>query len=294
MSDRPTQKPLRKPPWLRVRPPAGAAYARLSEIVSTHRLHTVCSSAGCPNVGECWSAGVATLMILGGRCSRSCTFCGVDGGECEPPDPGEPARAAEAVAEMGLAHVVITSVTRDDLPDGGAAVWAETIIAVRRRCPETRIEALIGDFLGRREECETVFAAGPDILGHNVETVPRLYAAVRPQADFERSLGVLQWACQAGLVAKSGLMVGLGEDRAEVLEVLRRLRGVGVSIVTMGQYLSPSASHHPVVRYVEPSEFDEYAAAAREMGFAAVASGPLVRSSYQADRQAREARAAND
>ncbi len=289
MPDHPDRATLPKPPWLRVRAPDGAAYKRLREIISTCGLHTVCDSAACPNVGECWSAGVATLMILGGRCSRNCAFCGVASGPRGPADPAEPERVADAVRQMGLRHVVVTSVTRDDLADGGAGIWAETIMAVRRTCPQVTIEVLVPDFLGRRSDCETVIAAGPDVFGHNVETVSRLYDQVRPGADFDRSLAVLGWASGAGLRTKSGLMVGLGEGREEVLDVLARLRSAGVAMVTIGQYLRPSAAHHPVVRYVEPDEFDAYARQAEGMGFSAVAAGPLVRSSYHADRQARRA-----
>ena len=284
-----TASGVAKPRWLRVRPPRGAACERVRQVVSAQRLETVCSSAGCPNVGECWSAGVATLMILGGRCSRDCRFCGVPSGGCLPADPDEPPRVAQAAAAMGLAHVVITSVTRDDLPDGGAGIWAETISAVRRRCGGATVEALVPDFLGRRDDCKTVFAARPDVLAHNVETVPRLHGLVRPQADFGRSLRLLRWAADDGLVTKSGLMVGLGETDDEVVGVLERLRAAGVRIVTIGQYLRPSRRHLPVARYVHPDGFEHYRRQAEGMGFDSAACGPRVRSSYQAARQARAA-----
>ena len=284
-----TARGAAKPRWLRVRAPQGAACERVRQVVSGHGLETVCVSAGCPNLPECWSAGVATLMILGGRCSRNCRFCGVPSGGCRAPDRGEPARVAAAAAEMGLAHLVITSVTRDDLPDGGAGIWAETISAVRRRCPGATVEALVPDFLGRREECMAVFAARPDVLAHNVETVPRLYGLVRPRADFQRSLRLLRWAGEDGLVTKSGLMVGLGETDEEVVAVLECLRAAAVRIVTIGQYLRPSRRHLPVARYVHPDGFEQYRRRAEGMGFGAAACGPLVRSSYHADRQARAA-----
>jgi len=284
MTDTTTAQPAaRKPPWLRVRAPAGAGYRRLRELVRRYGLHTVCQSARCPNVGECWSAGTATLMILGGRCTRACGFCAVPSGPVGPPEADEPARVARATRALGLRHVVITSVTRDDLPDGGAELWARTIRAVRRECPGVTVEALVPDFGGRRRACGRVIAAAPDVFAHNVETVPRLYPQVRPQAQFERSLALLEWAGRAGLTTKSGLMLGMGESRSEVLEVLRRLRQAGVRIVTLGQYLRPAPGRIPVVRYVPPREFDELGARAREMGFEAVASAPLVRSSYRAE-----------
>ncbi len=271
-----------KPPWLRVRLPAGADCRRLEQVLQAHRLRTVCQSAGCPNMGECWSAGTATIMILGGRCTRSCRFCGVPKGRPDPPDADEPRRVGAAVAAMGLDYVVLTSVTRDDLADGGAAAWAQTIAAVRRAAPVTGIEALVPDFRGRPADFQRVLAARPEVLAHNVETVPRLYELVRPEADYGRSLRLLASAVHAGLTAKSGLMVGLGESGQEILAVLSDLRRAGVRIVMMGQYLRPSPGHMPVDRYVSPSAFQELAAQARAMGFDAVAAGPLVRSSYRA------------
>jgi len=288
MGARPNGRPrTSKPRWLRVRAPKGPAYERLRRIVADNRLHTVCESAGCPNIGECWSAGTATFMILGGRCSRGCRFCGVPGGRCDPADADEPRRVAAAVKAMGLEYAVITSVTRDDLPDGGSGLWAETISAVRQACPRAGIEALVPDFQGRGRDQQRVFDARPDVLAHNVETVPRLYPTVRPGARFERSRRLLRAAARAGLNTKSGLMLGLGETMGEVLEVLRRLKAEGVRIVTLGQYLRPSARHLPVARYLTEGEFEELARSARRLGFEAVASGPLVRSSYRAAEHAR-------
>ena len=274
----------RKPPWLKVRIGGGEEFARVQRIVTAGRLHTVCQSASCPNRGECWEAGTATLMILGGVCTRDCRFCDVPTGHPEPVDRDEPARVAAAVAAMRLRHVVLTCVTRDDLADGGGAAWAQTVLAVRRACPATTIEVLPGDFGGRYESCRPLLDARPDIFGHNVEVVPRLYPTCRPQGRYERSLEVLGWAVAAGLVAKSALMLGLGETREEVAAVLKDLRGVGVRIVAIGQYLQPSRAHLPVVRYVPPAEFEELAHLARQLGFEGVASGPLVRSSYHAEQ----------
>lgn len=277
----------RKPAWLRVRAPGGEAYERTRRIVAARGLRTVCQSAGCPNIGECWSAGTATIMILGDCCTRACGFCGVPRGEPGALDPGEPLRVARAVKAMGVGHAVITSVTRDDLPDGGATAWAETLRVIRREAPAASIEALVPDFLGRSENWQRVFAAGPDILAHNVETVPRLYSAVRPGADYRRSLELLRSAAEATAAAKSGLMVGLGETADEITKVLADLRSVGVDIVTIGQYLRPSRGRLPVARYVRPAGFDALADQARRMGFRAVACGPLVRSSYRAAQLAR-------
>lgn len=283
-----TSEPFaRKPRWLRVPRPTGEGYARLKGIIDAHRLHTVCQSASCPNLGECWSAGTATLMILGGVCTRDCRFCDVPTGEPAAVDADEPARVAEAVALMGLRYVVLTCVSRDDLGDGGAGVWAATVRAIRARCACTAVEVLPGDFGGERRACQTLIDARPDVFGHNVETVPRLYPHARPQADYARSLRVLGWAAECGLTTKSGLMVGLGETLDEVTAVLADLRARGTRIVSIGQYLRPSRAHLPVARYVRPEEFEHLAAVARELGFQAVASGPLVRSSYHAEQYAK-------
>jgi len=253
-------------------------------------VHTVCQSARCPNVGECFGRGTATFMILGEVCTRNCRFCVVDHGKPMPLDAEEPQRVAEAARWLGLRHVVVTSVTRDDLPDGGAAHFAATVAAVRERLPGATVEVLTPDFRGDRAAVQAVAAARPEVFNHNVETVPRLYPEVRPQADYQRSLRVLQWArvaCRAqeaspGLVTKSGLMVGLGETGEEVAAVLSDLRGAGVDAVTIGQYLQPTREHYPVAEYVRPEVFQDYQRAALAMGFSHVLSGPLVRSSYHA------------
>lgn len=284
-----TSKPKRRlPPWLR-RPMrfcarSGEVRATLKEL----KLATVCSSAMCPNIGECFSQGTATFMILGEHCTRSCSFCAIDSAPPSPVREDEPDAVAEAAVRMGLRHVVITSVTRDDLPDGGAEHFARVCRAIRGRLPEATIEILTPDFQGRAASIEAAIAGCPDVFNHNIETVARLYAAVRPQADYRRSLDVLRIAREVAgassrkMLTKSGLMVGIGETRQELTTVLRDLREVGCDAVTIGQYLAPSSNHYPVVRYVEPSEFDELGAEARDLGFVAVASAPLVRSSYHA------------
>ena len=277
-------RPLRRPEWLRVRLPQGGQFADTSSIVSRHRLHTVCQSAHCPNVGECWSAGTATFMILGNVCTRSCGFCAVSTGRPGVVDHEEPARVAEAIARMNLVHAVITSVDRDELPDGGASVWAETIRAVRRASPGTKVEVLIPDFQGSARDLDAVLEARPDILAHNVETVPRLHRQVRPQAKYERSLWVLERAQRRGFVTKSSVMVGLGETEEEVVAVMRDLRGVGCDFVTFGQYLQPTRQHLPVERFWHPDEFARLRETAESLGFLHVESGPLVRSSYHAER----------
>ena len=256
-----TKRPAveRKPAWLKVRFNAGPNYARIDRLHREQGLHSVCRSAACPNQGECWSRGTATFMILGERCTRGCACCNVTGGTPLPPDPAEPAKVARAIAALQLRHAVITSVTRDDLPDGGAGHFAALVAAIREHAPGCRIELLIPDLGGDREALSTILAAGPDILGHNVETVPRLYPQVRQGADFRRSLGVL---AESGRLApqipvKSGLMVGLGEERGEILAVLDALRQSGVSLLTIGQYLQPTRKHHPVARYVPPDEFEK-------------------------------------
>jgi lipoic acid synthetase len=279
--------PGRRPQWLRVRLPQGGAFAETRGIVSRHRLHTVCESANCPNVGECWSAGTATFMILGNVCTRSCGFCAVLTGRPGAVDPEEPLRVAEAIARMGLVHAVITSVDRDELPDGGAEIWAETIRAIRRLSPTTKIEVLIPDFQGEAADLDTVLAARPDILAHNVETVPRLQRTVRPQARYDRSLWVLRHAKGRDFVTKSGLMLGLGETEDEVTAVMGDLRGAGCDLVTFGQYLQPTRNHLPVDRYWHPDEFARLKSIADELGFLHVESGPLVRSSYHAERAGR-------
>lgn len=275
----------RRPEWLKVKIPGGENFSRLKGLIDRHRLHTVCEEARCPNMGECWNAGTATFMILGNICTRSCGFCAVKTGRPEGLDQEEPHRVAEAIRIMGVRHAVITSVNRDELPDGGASIFAETIRQARLVNPGVSIEVLIPDFRGVEWALEVVVEARPDVLNHNVETVPRLYPDVRPQAKYSRSLELLSRAKKGGMVTKSGLMVGLGEEGDEVFEVMRDLRGVGCEIVTIGQYLQPTRDHVPVRRYVPPVEFDEWKRQGLEMGFRHVESGPLVRSSYHAASQ---------
>jgi lipoic acid synthetase len=267
---------------MRVKLDLGPEYRRLERLVAEQDLHTVCQEAGCPNIYECWSQRTATFMILGDRCTRACGFCLVDTRKPFPIDPDEPARVARAVATLELAHAVITSVARDDVPDGGAAGFAATIVAVRDRNPATTIEVLIPDCKGDAAALEAIFAARPDVLNHNLETVARLQRVARPSAGYARSLGVFARAKAAGLVTKSGIILGLGEDTAEARAAIADLRSVGVDILTLGQYLQPSAAHLPVARWVTPAEFDELGAYARALGFGHVESGPLVRSSYHA------------
>ena len=278
------------PEWLKGRLPSGDEYFRVRELVRRAGLHTVCQSAGCPNIGECWNRRALTIMILGNVCTRSCRFCDVPNGRPLPPDPGEPARVAETLATLGLSHTVITSVDRDDLPDGGAAHWAETIRQCKARCPEMTLEVLTGDFKGRTADVDTVLAAGPDVFAHNLETVPRLSRQVRVQAAYERSFAVLRHAHARGAITKTGLMLGLGEEVDEVREVIRQVADLPVDILTLGQYLRPSPFHLAVARYVPPAEFAALAEEARALGFKHVEAGPLVRSSYHADGQAALAR----
>jgi lipoic acid synthetase len=276
----------RHPAWIKAKLPAGKTFFEVREMVHTLKLHTVCESASCPNIGECWSRRALTIMILGDICTRSCQFCDVTTGRPLPPDPDEPRRVALLLGQLGLRHTVITCVDRDDLPDGGAAHWAQTIAEVRAHCPGMTLEVLTGDFKGKTQDVDTVLAAGPDVYAHNLETVPRLSRQVRVQASYPRSYAVLAHAKKRGAIVKTGLMLGLGEEPAEVSEVLRELAGLGCDIVTLGQYLRPSNHHLPVVRYVHPDEFAAFQKEALELGIAHVESGPLVRSSYHADGQA--------
>jgi lipoyl synthase len=278
----------RKPEWLRVKADMGEDYRRVKRTMRSLELVTVCEEAGCPNIFECWNDGTATFMINGDRCTRACGFCLVDTRRPGPPDAAEPEHLAEAVARMGLAHAVITAVARDDLPDGGAAGFAACVRAVRRRCPGTAVELLIPDCKGDPEALATIFEARPDVLNHNLETVARLQRLVRPSASYARSLAVLGRAGAAGLVVKSGLILGMGESADEVQAAMADLRNVGVEILTLGQYLRPTAAHLPVARWWRPEEFDELQAAGEEMGFAHVQASPLTRSSYHA-REARDA-----
>lgn len=279
---------LRKPSWLRAKLPGGPGYSAVRKLVDEHKLHTVCQSAQCPNLGECWSRGTATLMILGNICTRSCNFCAVQTGRPTELDLGEPARVADAVAQMGLRHCVLTSVARDELADGGASVWAATIRAVRYRNPTTAIEVLVPDFKGKLEDVDTVLDAKPDIFNHNVETVERLQKPVRVQARYDRSRSVLRHARSRGFTAKTGLMLGLGERREEVEQTLRDLAGDGIEILTVGQYLQPTPQHLPVARWVPPEEFQHWKEFGLGLGFGVVESGALVRSSYHADEQSQK------
>lgn len=275
---------LKKPPWLRVTIPAGGSYRQIRELIEKGGLHTVCQEALCPNQGECFSRGTATFLILGDRCTRNCRFCAVEHGPSSLPDPEEPRRVAEAVESMGVSYVVVTSVTRDDLPDGGAGLFAETVREIRRRRPSVLVELLVPDFQGSLDALETVLTSRPDVLNHNLETVPRLYATVRPCARYERSLELLGRVRKLApeIVTKSGLMLGLGETDEEVVETLRDLLEVRCDIVTLGQYLQPSKDHLPVERFVAPETFERWQERTLAMGFGGVASGPLVRSSYKA------------
>jgi len=282
----------RKPEWLKTKAAFGPEYVKVKQALSACGLHSVCEEANCPNMRECFSAGTATFMILGNVCSRGCRFCDVIKGKPEGLDVDEPRRLAEGVARLQLKQVVITSVTRDDLPDGGASVFAETIRQLRAADPDIKVEILIPDFLGNTDALNAVFAVAPDVLNHNIETVPRLYASVRPRAVYERSLDVLAQAHQHSSIpmVKSGIMVGLGETWDELLQTMNDIRQTGCAILTIGQYLAPSGWHLPVERYYPPEEFDELARLGEEMGLAHVESGPLVRSSYKAFDQVARAK----
>lgn len=275
-----------KPPWLRRRLPTPGLSAAVIAAIKDRGLHTVCEEAHCPNQLECFSRGTATFLLLGPSCTRHCTFCAVDKSGVYPPDPGEPDRTAQAVAQMDLNFCVLTMVTRDDLSDGGARHIAQTVDAIRKECPGVGVEILISDLGGNWDALETVLSTRPEVLNHNIETVPRLYPEVRPQANYQRSLELLEQAAAhvQPMVTKSGLMLGLGETNEEVLEAMDDLRQTGCHLLTLGQYLPPSERHHPVIRYVPPEEFSEYEAEALARGFYGVASGPLVRSSYRADK----------
>jgi lipoic acid synthetase len=287
MSDATTARtipPARRPDWLRVKLPTGESYRKVREIVGEHKLHTICQSGNCPNMGECWGAGTATFMILGNICTRSCGFCSVATGRPLEADPFEPARVARSVELMGVKHCVITSVDRDDLADGGADIWARTIRSVRRRSPQTKLETLIPDFKGEWENLAIVLAERPDVLSHNLETVRRLTKQVRVQARYDRSLEVLFRAKKAGLRTKSGIMLGLGEQDHEVLETMDDLRSVGCDVMTLGQYLQPTRNHLAVQEFVHPDRFARFREEGLARGFRFVESGPLVRSSYHAEK----------
>ncbi len=278
-----------KPPWIKTRLRTGPEYTQLKELVHREGLHTVCEEAGCPNIFECWEDREATFLIGGDHCTRRCDFCQIATGRPEPLDADEPRRVAESVAAMGLLHATVTGVARDDLPDGGAWLYAETGRAIHRAVPGCGVELLIPDFNAEPGRLAEVFSARPEVLAHNLETVPRIFRQIRPGFRYERSLEVLRAAREAGLVTKSNLILGMGEQREEISAAMADLRAVGCELLTITQYLRPSPRHHPVSRWVPPEEFDELAAEAARLGFAGVQSGPLVRSSYRAGRLYREA-----
>ncbi|MEZ4936568.1 MAG: lipoyl synthase [Crocinitomicaceae bacterium] len=279
-----TEEKLRKPKWLKVKLPTGENYKKVRGLVDEHKLHTICESGNCPNMGECWGEGTATFMILGNVCTRSCGFCAVATGRPSEVDVFEPAKVAQSVKLMKVKHAVITSVDRDDLQDGGAEIWAATVRAIRRQSPGTTLETLIPDFMGKWENLEKIVEVAPEVVSHNLETVRRLTKEVRIQAKYDRSLEVLRRLSKAGLRTKSGIMLGIGETDEEILETLEDLRSVGVQIITLGQYLQPTPKHLPVAEFVAPEKFDKYKEVGLKMGFKYVESGPLVRSSYHAEK----------
>jgi lipoic acid synthetase len=283
-ANRPDNVVPKKPPWIRVKAPVSRGYAETKALVRSHQLHTVCEEASCPNIGECWEKKHATFMIMGDTCTRACAFCNVKTGLPRPLDAGEPERVAQATAQLGLKHVVITSVDRDDLADGGAAHFAAVIRAIRAKCPATTIEVLTPDFVRKNGAARTVVAARPDVFNHNLETVPAKYLTVRPGARYYASIRLLQEVKEIdpALFTKSGIMLGLGEERNEVLQVMDDLRAADVDFLTIGQYLAPSSKHYPVARFVEPREFEAYATIATAKGFLLVAASPLTRSSHHA------------
>ena len=277
------EKP-KKPSWLKVKLPTGESYKKVRNLVSEHKLHTICESGNCPNMGECWGAGTATFMILGNVCTRSCDFCAVSTGKPEEVDVFEPARVANSVKLMNVKHAVITSVDRDDLQDGGADMWVKTVSAIRRKSPDTTLETLIPDFAGKWENLQRIIEVAPEIVSHNIETVRRLTKKIRIQAKYNRSLELLLRLKKGGMKTKSGLMLGLGETEEEVVETMQDLRSVEVDILTLGQYLQPTPKHAEVKDFITPEKFDEYQKLGLEMGFRFVESGPLVRSSYHAEK----------
>src|SRR5699024_4549759 len=277
---------MRKPDWLKVKLPTGEKYKEVRNTVADNNLHTICQSGSCPNMGECWTAGTASFMILGNTCTRSCGFCAVNTGRPEPVDIGEPKRAAEAIYKMGVKHAVVTSVDRDELKDCGSTAWANTVRAIRHKCPDTTLETLIPDFKGVEENIQRIVDVAPDVVSHNQETVERLCRKVRPQAKYHRTLGVIQYLKKNGMRTKSGIMLGLGEKQEEVLQTMRDLKAHGCDVVTIGQYLQPTPNHLPVERFVTPEEFAFYRNEGYKMGFDYVESGPLVRSSYRSEKQA--------
>lgn len=278
------EQKIKKPKWLKVKLPTGEEFKKVRTIVDDHKLHTICQSGNCPNMGECWGAGTATFMILGNTCTRSCGFCSVATGKPEAADPFEPARIAKSVSLMNVKHCVITSVDRDDIPDAGAEIWAQTVRAIRRKSPETTLETLIPDFMGKWDSLQKVIDVAPEIVSHNLETVRRLTKEVRIQAKYNRSLEVLRRLKEGGMKTKSGIMLGLGETEEEVIETMDDLRAVKVDILTLGQYLQPTPKHLPVAEFITPETFEKYKKIGLEKGFRFVESGPLVRSSYHAEK----------
>ena len=275
---------IKKPKWLRVKLPIGENYRKVRSLVDEHKLHTICESGSCPNMGECWGEGTATFMILGNICTRSCGFCAVKTGKPEEVDAYEPGKVANSVKIMKVKHAVITSVDRDDLKDGGSEIWAQTVRAIRKQSPGTTLETLIPDFAGKWENLQVIIDIAPEIVSHNLETVRRLTKQVRIQAKYDRSLELLFRLKKGGMHTKSGLMLGLGESEQEILEAMQDLRNVGVEVLTLGQYLQPTLKHLPVVEFINPEKFEYYKIKGLEMGFRYVESGPLVRSSYHAEK----------
>jgi len=275
----------KKPDWLKIKLPKAREYSYLKEYLSKYNLHTICESGNCPNIGECWNNKTATFMILGDICSRSCSFCAVKTGKPLPPDYHEPIRIAEVIRDMKLKHCVITSVDRDDLPDGGSDIWAQTIVSIKNLNPETTIESLIPDFKGNKTFIKKIIDAGPNIISHNLETVEKLTKVVRVQAKYDRSLDVLKFISSSGIKTKSGIMLGLGEKDEEIIQTMDDMLNAGCKIITIGQYLQPSKKHLPVDRYVNPDEFENYKSIAMRKGFEYAECGPLVRSSYHAEKR---------
>jgi lipoic acid synthetase len=275
---------IKKPSWLRVKLPTGENYRKVRSLVDEHKLHTICESGNCPNMGECWGEGTATFMILGNICTRSCGFCAVNTGRPDAVDIYEPGKVAQSVKIMGVKHAVITSVDRDDLKDGGSEIWAQTVRAIRQQSPGTTLETLIPDFAGKWENLEKIIEVAPEIVSHNLETVRRLTKGVRIQAKYDRSLEVLFRLKKGGMRTKSGVMLGLGETEDEIIETMEDLRAVDVDILTLGQYLQPTPKHLPIAEFVTPERFEKYKELGDKMGFRYVESGPLVRSSYHAEK----------
>ena len=279
-----SEQKVRKPKWLKVKLPTGEAYKHVKTITKTNKLHTICESGNCPNMGECWGAGTATFMILGNICTRSCGFCNVMTGRPLPVDFNEPENVARSIKLMKVKHAVITSVDRDELPDGGVSIWVETIKAIRRVSPETTMETLIPDFKGVRQDIQQIIDVAPEVVSHNMETVESLTKKVRIQAKYQRSLQVLDTLSKGGMRTKSGIMLGLGETDSEVIQTMRDLLNVGVDVMTIGQYLQPSFRHLPVINFIHPDKFSEFKNIGLDLGFKIVESGPLVRSSYHAEK----------